>query len=133
CAMNAISGNPFLHGPSASCCFISVELFNFYTKVGLAQRNHVAELQADTARTGRNSDGFTVSKEARSMRTAIVANAIRPRRRCALDMSMMSGHSEVGSFGALLKRNMVCPDQTIATIAKFRTPAQVYPGIFENV
>src|SRR5215471_4358006 len=95
---------------------------NFHTKVGLSQHDHVPRLQPDTARAGRNGDGFTVSKDVRTMRTAIVADTICPRRCCVLDMSMLSRHAEVGSFSALLKRDLVRPDQTIAIVAKFRAP-----------
>src|ERR1043166_4523978 len=106
---------------------------DFYPEVGLSQRDDVSRLQADAAGTGGNGDGFAVSKDVRTMRAAIVANAIRGRCRCAFDMSVLPRDAEVWPFGALVKGDIVRPDQTIAIVADFRTPAQIYPATVENI
>ena len=90
-----------------------------------AEKDIVAGLQPQAARSGRDRNRFAGPDNAGAVCAAVIEEAEFPGAARAFDVGMIARDAQVRLFSAIRERHVIRADQPIQAIADFRAPSQI--------
>src|SRR5579859_697741 len=93
----------------------------------LAEHDFIVRLQPYAARTPKDRNSFAAADDPSSVFAAVIVQSEAAGRRLVGDVRMRPRNRLVDPAPTFREHHVIRPDQPVAVVTDFRTPADVYP------